>query len=292
MNLAVHTAAAPHTRRPARSATAFTWAVWPAGLLLTAAYAEAHLVPLPLFVILDLAYGAAAALAMRRAGAPAAWLIAPAAVIFSLASLTGAPTAREPGAMVANAAVLGVAAGILLIGYVVAAARMWDSPGRGAAAIAVVTISVGTAVYLINLLARFAVVLSGAAPAHAAVEDRAWQAYAYLLGLDGEPSPLTLLLVWLDLLQFAYVVLAYLSAATLGVAVYRGCVLTRNRMRAVAAAGVLLAAAALAGGVLGSTSAGLGPTGAGVAFAATIPFMTTLLPSMLGAAIRHRRPQS
>jgi hypothetical protein len=260
---------------------------------LTVAYAEAHLVPLPFFLILDLAYVAAAALAMRRAGAPAAWLIAPAAVIFSLASLTGAPTAREPGAMVANAAVLGVAAGILLIGYVVVAVRVWDSPGRGAAAIAVATFSVGTAGYLINLLARFAVVLSGAAPAQAAVEDHAWQAHVYLLGLDGQPSPLTLLLVWLDLLQFAYVVLAYLSAAALATALYRGGVLTRRRMRAVVASGVLLAAAAVAGGALGSTSTSLGATGAGIAFAATIPFMTTLLPSLLGAAILHRsQPQN
>ena len=37
---------------------------------------------------------------------------------------------------------------------------------------------------------------------------------------------------------------------------------------------------------------GPGRTGAGVALAVTMPFMTTLLPSMLGAAIRHRRPQS
>ena len=288
MTLAAH-AGAPPTRSPARLLTAFTWAVWPVGLVLTVAHAEAHLVPLPLFLVLDVAYAAAAALVMRRAGPPAAWLIAPAVVVFGLASLTGAPTAREPGAMALNAAVLGVAAGVLLVGYVVVAARLWDRPGRTAAAVAVVGFAVGTAGYLINLLARFAVVLSGAAPAQAAVEDRAWQAYSYLRGLDGEPDPLTLLLVWLDLLQFAYVVLAYLTAAGLAVALYRGGVLTRNRMRAVAGPGLLLATAALAGGALGATSAGLGAAGAAIAFVATVPFMTTLLPALLGAAMPPRR---
>lgn len=278
MTLAMPTTATPR-------ATAFAWAVWPAGLLLTIAYAQAHLLPLPVFLLLDLAYLAAAVVVMRQAGPVAAWFVAPAAVIFCLASLTGAPTAREPGAMVANAAVLGVAAGVLLVGYVIAAARVWDGPGRGAAAVAVVGFAVGTAAYLVNLPARFAVVLSGAAPAQAAVEDRAWQAHAYLRGLAGEPDPLTLLLVWLDLLQFAYVVLAYLTAAALAAALHRGGLLTRTRMRAVAAAGVVLAVVALAGAALGPAPGSLGAAGAGVAFAVTIPFMTTLLPAMLGAAI-------
>jgi hypothetical protein len=270
---------------------AFRWAVWPVGLVLTLAYAGAALLPLPVFLILDLAYVVAVAVAVRRAGSATAPLTVPAALIFSLAALTGAPTARQPGAMVANAAVLGAAAGVLLIGVVLITAQLWDGPGRGPAAVATVTLAIGTTCYLINLIARFAVVLAGAAPAQANVEDTAWQAHAYLRGLDGEPSPLTLLLVWLDLLQSSYLVLTYLAAALVAMALYRAGWITAGPTRVVATLGILLAIAATAGGVLGSVSAELGAAGASIAFALTIPFMSTLLPSLLGAAIGGR-PES
>lgn len=198
-----------------------TIAVWPVGLLLTVAYAVAGLVPLPVFVVVDLAYLAAVAVVVRRAGTIAGLLVAPAGLIFSLAALTGAPTAREPAMMVANGGALAAAGAVLLTGAVLVAVHVWDGAGRGPAALAVTALVVGTTGYLVNLLARAAVALSGAAPAQAAVEDRAWQAHAYLRGLVGEPDPLTLLLVWLDLMQVAYVVLAFLGAALLAVAAHR-----------------------------------------------------------------------
>lgn len=153
--------------------------------------------------------------------------------------------------MVANAAVLAAAGAIPLTGAVLLAVRMWDGPGRGPAALAVTALVVGTTCYLANLLARAAVVLSGAAPAQAAVEDEAWQAHAYLRGLAGEPDPLTLLLVWLDLMQVAYVVLAYLGAGMLAVAAHRAGWLATGSAGAVAALGVGLAAAVTVGAILG-----------------------------------------
>lgn len=264
------------------------WAVWPVGLLLTVAYAVAELVPLPVFVAVDLAYVVAAAVVVRQVGTIAGLLIAPAGLIFSLAALTGAPTAREPTAMVANAGVLAVAGAVLLTGAVLVAVRAWDGPGRAPAALAVTALMAGTTCYLVNLLARAAVVLSGAAPAQAAVEDEAWQAHAYLRGLDGEPDLLTLLLVWLDLMQVAYVVLTYLSTALLAVAAHRAGWLGRRSGRGMAALGVSLAAVASVAAILGATPEPFGAAAAGAAFALSIPFMSTLPPALLGAAFsRH-----
>lgn len=53
------------------------WAVWPVGLLLTVAYAIADLLPLPVFLIVDLAYLVAVATVVRRAGTLAGLLLVP-----------------------------------------------------------------------------------------------------------------------------------------------------------------------------------------------------------------------
>lgn len=265
------------------------WAVWPLGLLLTVAYAVADLVPLPVFVVVDLAYLAAVTFVVRGAGMLAGLLVAPAGLIFSLAALTGAPTAREPATMVANAGVLTATAALLLTGVVLVAARVWDGSGRGPAALAVTALVVATSCYLVNLLARAAVVLSGAAPAQAAVEDQAWQAHAYLRGLDGEPDLLTLLLVWLDLMQMAYAVLTYLSVALLAVAARRAGWLAKRPAHGLVALGAGMAGIATVAAIFGSTPGVLGAVAAGAAFALTIPFMTTLPPALLGAAVSRRR---
>lgn len=258
------------------------WAVWPVGLVLTIGYAEARLVPAPVFAVLDLIYLAMVLAAVHRAGRLAAWFAAPAAVIFSLAAWTGAPTASKPGLMLTNAAVLAAAAVILLTAVLFVAAKVWDGPGREPGLIAVAVLVLGTTVYVANLLARFAVVLSGATPAQVAVEDTAWQAHAYLQGLDTAPEPFTTLLVWLDLLQFAYVLCAFAAVALAAVALHRAGLLSRPMQRAVAGLGAAFIAVALLGAVAGSTSA----VGAGIAFALTIPFMSTLLPSLLAAGVR------
>jgi hypothetical protein len=58
---------------------------------------------------------------------------------------------------------------------------------------------VGGAVWLANLIFRYAVVASGAADLQAAVEDRAWVANQYLLGLRGaERVFLAMCDVWPD----------------------------------------------------------------------------------------------
>jgi hypothetical protein len=263
---------------------AVAWAAWPLGLLLTIAHTQTSLLPLPVFVALDAVYAVAVAFALRRAGL-AAPLLAAGPVIFFLAALTGVPTASAPAAMLANAGVLLAAAALLVVGYAGLAVRLWDGPGRGTAALAILLLTVGTTGYLANLLARFAVVLGGAAPAQAAVEATAWQAHAYLQGLSGQADNLLVpLLVWLDLLQVSYVVLAYLATAALATALRRAALLSDTAARLLTGAGVALAGAVLVAAVLASVPAA-GVVAAGVAFALTIPFMSTLLPWLLGAAM-------
>jgi hypothetical protein len=58
-------------------------------------------------------------------------------VIFSLAALTGVPTARAPAAMLANAGVLLAGAALVFLGFAAITARLWDEAGRGAATLAI-----------------------------------------------------------------------------------------------------------------------------------------------------------
>ncbi len=255
--------------------------LWPAGLLLTLLHAGAGVIPTPVFLLLDVAYLAAVVVAFRHAGR-ALPLLAAGVVIFALAPFTGIPTAAEPDAMLANAALLLAAAIMLLAGTGLLTAGLRSAP----ALLAVVVMAVGTAGYLANLLARFAVVLAGAAPAQAAVEDQAWQAYAYLVGLPGEPSTLTVLLVWLDLMQASYVVLSYVATGLLAVALAGA-----GRIGARAGRGVAVAAAGLTLTTLVGATAAIAldsAVGAWTVFVLTIPFMSTLLPHVVGLAVVHR----
>ena len=269
--------------RPGRIAA---WLGWPAGLVFALAHAAGAL-PTPAFGVLAAAYLVAVLLLLRRRGARhdpvAAALVLTGPTVFALAGLTGAPTARLPAVMLANAAVLLIAAATVLAAAVLLALRVGPE-GRPRAALGVTALVVGSAGYLLNLLARGAVVASGAAGQQVAVEDTAWVASAYLTGLPPEPTPLAVLLVWLDLAQVAYVVLAYLGYAGLASGL-RGIVAAR----AVARGGVGLAAATVAAAVgAGVLPGAVGSIAAEAAFVLTIPFMSTLLPYALGIGLLSR----
>ena len=275
--------------RPGRIAA---WLGWPAGLVLALAHAAGAL-PTPVFGVLAAAYLAAMLLLVRRRGgrhdpvAAALVLIGPA--VFALAGLTGAPTARLPAVMLANAAVLLIAAATVLVAAVLLALRVGPE-GRPRAALGVTALVVGSAGYLLNLLARGAVVASGAAGQQVAVEDTAWVASAYLTGLPPEPTPLAVLLVWLDLAQLAYVVLAYLGYAGLASAL-RGTV-SAPVARAVARGGVGLAGLTVVAAVGAAVLPGaVASAAAEAAFVLTIPFMSTLLPYAVGTGLLSRSTQ-
>ncbi|MGE3663127.1 MAG: hypothetical protein AB7G09_17755 [Pseudonocardia sp.] len=261
----------------ARPGLVAAWASWPLGLLLVlvvTALAPPAVVAAPLL----LAYGAAVVLYLRRGPVdPAAsGLVLAGPGIFTLAGLTGPPTAREPAAMLANAAVLGAAGAVLLACAVVLALRAGHG-GRVPAALGVVALAVGSAGYLLNLLLRGAVVASGAAAQQAAVEDAAWWAASYLTGLDGEPGLMTVLLVWSDLTQLAYLAIAYAGFGALAAAL---------GLRGVARAGYGLAGLVVAGVAVAALLPGtVGAVGAWTAFVLTIPFMSTLVPYALGVAL-------
>ena len=131
------------------------------------------------------------------------------------ASVTGEPTAARPGDYLLNTTAILLGSVILVGGFVALSARLWEAGQRLLPALGLAGLMVGSAVWLVNLVFRYAVVASGAAGSQAEVEDRAWVANEYLRGLQGEPSWMEFLLVWTDMLQLAFVLLAYVSAAAL-----------------------------------------------------------------------------
>ncbi|MCK9901661.1 hypothetical protein CC117_24465 [Parafrankia colletiae] len=284
--------------------------LWVAGVALAGMQAGGALFPTPIFLVIDAVYVAAAVFVTRRAKAAAATdhdatlatpLIASAVFVFALASLTGIPTAEHPGAMLANTTVLLVIGGVLLASTVLITARLWDGPGRAPAALALTALGLGSAGYLANLVARAAVILSGASPAQVAVEKTAWQANAYLRGLPGDPEPMAIMLVWLDLLQLTYVMLTHLAVIALTIGLRRATLISTRAADRVVLGGALLVGLTTTAAALGVTGAfdvpvlgAASEAGATAAYILTAPFMTTLLPFALGAALlcRSGRPSS
>jgi hypothetical protein len=263
----------------------FAHLAWPTGLAIVMA-ATAAALPLPVTLPLCAALGLGYALIVRRLTGgrpvqPALGLAVAGVGLFALVGFIGPPTAAEPVNMLLNAVVLLAAAAALLWSAVALALRLRSGPAVAAA----VLLAVGSVGYLLNLLARWAVVLSGAAPAQAAIEDRAWMAAAYLRGLDGEPTYLTYLLVWFDLVQVTYLVLSYAAAAALAVGLGRAGLLQARFATAVARTGAVLAALVCAAAIVAAIDGPVGTVAAWTAFALTIPFMSTLLPHVLGVAL-------
>lgn len=201
------------------------------------------------------------------------------------ASVTGEPTAARPGDYLLNTTAILLGSLLLVIGFVHLSARLWETGQRLLPALGIAGLLVGTSVWLVNLVFRYAVVASGAASLQAEAEDRAWVANEYLRGLRGTPSWMEFLLVWTDMLQLAFVLLAYLAAAAIGAASMRagwlgkwggGLFVSLN----LALAFVLTIGIILAGG--GSVVA------AWTAYILTAPFMVFILPYFAGVVLlRH-----
>ncbi|MFE7741956.1 hypothetical protein [Nocardia sp. NPDC057455] len=264
--------------------------LWPAGLVLVLAHAEMPSVTTPVFVVLDVIYVLCAVVLVQRlapTAEPAATTFVLAGIgLFAVCGFTGGPTARDPEAMMVNTAVLLVTSVALLTGAVGFLLQHRRSASIGTAVQAVVLFAIGTCGFCLNLIARFAIVLTGADRQQLAVEDTHWMASRYLRGLDGPVDFVGYTLVWLDLVQLAYIVTAYLAAAALsrlataeaGVLRRTGVVLTRT--------GYGLAAALSAGAVLAVVMPrSVDEFPAIVAFVISIPFMATLVPFALGVAV-------
>ena len=198
------------------------------------------------------------------------------------ASVTGEPTASRPGDFVLNTTAILLGSLILIGGFVAFFARLWDAGQRLLPALGLAGLVFGAAVWLVNLVFRYAVIASGAAGLQAEAEDRAWVAYEYLRGLGGTPSWMDLLLVWTDMLQLAFVVLAYLAAAALGAALVGAGWLGRFGGNVIVGLNLVLASAVITGVIL----AGYGSVaGAWTAYVLSIPFMVFVLPYFLGARL-------
>ena len=263
--------------------------MWPVGLMLVVAHMEIPAVTLHVFIVLDAIYVGLVLALLRRLDVGANPMATAMAVsgpaLFAMVGFTGAPTADEPGLMMYNTAALLVIALWLLIvaAVVVVKHRRLDSvvavPG-------LMLLIVGTSIYVINLVARFAVVLSGAAERQASVEDSAWMAYEYLRGLDGAPDFVTYLLVWLDLLQLGYVAAVYVCFAGVARLLWTRGIVSPRVGRVVERSGYMLAGVIVVGVALAlALPRELDLVPAWAAFAASIPFMTTMLPTALGVAM-------
>jgi hypothetical protein len=199
--------------------------------------------------------------------------------------VTGEPTASRPGDYTWNTTAILLGTAILVSGFLALFARLWERGGRPLVVLGASGLLVGSALFVANLAFRYSVVAAGAAGLQAGAEDRAWVAHEYLGGLQGEPSWMELLLVWTDVLQLAFVSLAYLAAAAFGAALVRvgwlgkvggGVFVCLN----LALTLLVVAGLFLAGG--GSTAA------AWLVFVLTIPFMAFFLPYFLGLALISR----
>ena len=216
---------------------------------------------------------------------PGVLLLAGPLVLLLGASVTGEPTASRPGDYLLNTTAILLGTLILIGGFVVLFVRLWAAGERVLLALGISGLLVGAAPWLANLAFRYAVVASGAANLQAAVEDRAWVANEYLRGLQGEPTWMELLLVWTDMTQLAFVLLAYLAAAAFGTALTRSGWLGKVGGSIFVGLNLALAltvtvAIVLAGG--GSTAA------AWTAFVLSIPFMVFILPYFVGVALVGR----
>jgi hypothetical protein len=216
---------------------------------------------------------------------PGALLLAGPLALLLGASVTGEPTAAHPGDYLLNTTAILVGSTILISGFVALFARLWETGQRLLPVLGISALLVGSAVWLANLIFRYAVVASGAAGAQARVEDRAWRANEYLLGLRGEPSWTEFVLVWTDMLQLAFVLLAYLAAAALGASSVRSAYLGKVGGSIFVALNLSLAAVVTMGIVMAGTGNAIA---AWTAFILTAPFMVFILPYFAGVAlIRH-----
>src|SRR5918997_6017767 len=211
-------------------------------------------------------------------------LAAPLALLLG-ASVTGEPTAARPGDYLLNTTAILLGSAILVAGFVALLARLWEAGERLLPLLGISGLLIGASPWLANLLFRYAVVASGAAGMQAEAEDRAWVANEYLRGLEGEPSWMEFLLVWTDMTQLAFVLLAYLSAAAFGAASMRAKWLGKIGGSVFVALNLALALAVTAGIILaGSGSA----AAAWAAHILNIPFMMFFLPHFGGVALLRR----
>lgn len=201
------------------------------------------------------------------------------------ASVTGEPTAARPGDYLLNTTAILVGSVVLTAGFVALFAGLWEAGQRLLPLLGLAGLLVGAAVWLANLVFRYAVVASGAAELQAAVEDRAWVANQYLRGLPGEPSWMEFLLVWTDMLQLAFVLMTFMAAAAFAAALVGVGWLGRVGGGIFVGLNLALALAVTLGIVL----AGDGSVAAAwTAYILTIPFMAFILPYFTGVALIRR----
>lgn len=205
-------------------------------------------------------------------------LLAAAGYWFTAPFGSGPPRLTDPTMYVANALALLLGAVVLLIAVRAAsgAAAGAGSGAAGWARIADSGITVATALALVSVLTRIAVIASGG-PGAGFVDGGVTTLADY--PRPGPPSWESSVEVWRDLLLLTGATLTYGAGAALALALGRAGWVPRWLVAASVTIGLGAAAAQV-----GCAALGTGPVAATVTFVLGVPFLAALLPLTLGIA--------
>ncbi len=223
----------------------------------------------------------------RSSFLPAVLLLAGPLVLLLGASVTGHPTADRPGYFLFNTTALLLGVLILLAGFALLSARLWQAGGRLLPALGIFGFLLGSVMFVANMIFRYAVVASGAAGAFVVADAQVFPKLGEIsFPLEADPSWLAFLYVWATLMLAAYGLISYLAAAIYGASLAKAGWIGRT-------AGTMFAALGLAPAlVMGPGWLFLGnPAVEGLLFFLGVPFMMVVLPYFLGVALICRPPR-
>ena len=211
---------------------------------------------------------------------PGVLLIAGPITLF-MGATAGPPTPAHPGDYLFNTTGLLLGVFVVLLGYAGLSARLWDRGERTWSVLGLAGVLVGTVLYALNMIFRYAQVAAGNAAPFAEAERQVFPGLGNIsFPLIAEPSWPVFLYVWATLMLAAYAALAYLCAAAYGAALLRaGCVGKVGGTTFV----VLGLALAL---IVGSGWLFLSyPVAETLLFFLGVPFMTVILPYFMGVTL-------
>lgn len=215
---------------------------------------------------------------------PGALLLAGPLVLILGASVTGHPTADRPGYFLFNTTALLAGVLLLLAAFALLSARLWQAGGRLLPMLGLVGFVVGTAMYVANMIFRYAVIASGAADAFVVADRQVFPTLGEIsFPLQAEPSWLAFIYVWATLMLAAYGALSYLVAALYGASLARSGWIGKTGGGVIVTLGLAFALVMGPGWLLlGNQVVGF------LIFFLGVPFMTVVLPYFLGVALLGR----
>src|SRR5918998_208151 len=205
---------------------------------------------------------------------PGVLLISGPLVLLLGASVTGHPTGERPGLFLLNTTALLVGVSVVLIGYAILSARLWEAGQRPLATLGIVGFAIGFVIFAANMLFRYAVIASGAAGGFVVADKVVFPMLGEIpFPLPSDPSWLVFTYVWVTLRRAASGLISSLVPAAYGAALARAGWIGRTGGSVFVVLGLALALVMGAGWiVLGN------PVVNFLLFFLGVPFMTVVLP--------------